>query len=114
MNHNQITITAYIMLDNYYNNNNAWLSTEDALNGYELEFNGKNTIICSDISRRISDIPANGFRFEKYKRFNDTNYTAYRLSSAMNANDLEALANYCGYVKKSKWERLFDTIADFV
>ncbi|QDP49765.1 MAG: hypothetical protein Unbinned6284contig1004_34 [Prokaryotic dsDNA virus sp.] len=110
MKHNQKTIAAAILLDNYYKGN-LWLSTKDAMNGYEMVLDGKETMVFSDISRRLSDIKVAGFKLEKYNKFNNTNYTAYRLSPTMTHSDLERLAMYCGFVKdKTLFNKLFDKL----
>lgn len=110
MKHNQITIAGAVLLDNYYKGN-LWLSTEDAMQGYELTLNGKDTLVFADISRRLSDIKVTGFKLEKYKNFNGTRFTAYRLSPNMTRLDIERLEAYCGYNNKaSLFNKLFDKL----
>jgi hypothetical protein len=110
MKHNQKTIAAAVLLDNYYKGN-EWLSTEQALNGYELELNGKETVVFADISRRLSDIKVAGFKFDKFKNYNGTKFTAYKLSSTMTKLDIEKLEAYCGQVRElNLFDKLFDKL----
>lgn len=99
---NEKTITAKILLDNYYNGN-KWLSTEDVNKGYEMEQDGVKHVYFVAISRRVSDIKVKGLYIEKLKNFNHTPYTAYRLSNSVTKNTLDELAKYSGYKNKDSF-----------
>lgn len=85
-----------IMLDNYLKNGNSWLSGKMVMHGYEIkEFLTKH-VYYPQLSRRLSDLniklpSGRKLAFDKFKRYQDTPYTAYRILTNLNKKDIEFL-----------------------
>jgi hypothetical protein len=81
-----------VMLENY-KNGNKWLSGRDVREGFEVKRDGVVYVFYPQLSRRLSDLniklpSGRKLAFDKFNRYQDTPYTAYRIRTILRAVDL--------------------------